>query len=200
MKKKALLSTFTDMYKSAESMDKHFLMIPKNRREEVLNLKSDMQDYNQIKNQCMLVNKRDRQLKGGWRNGVIGIESPEDPDTQIYVERAKLLLNKQLRKTNTEKSRATYIRARNGTSSQISFNNSIPRPATHYVGKRGERSKQRNGRVCVDSVADIAHGWTRKASTNRKRENTYTHLFNSNAPHAQDPSRKLYLLNQDRRG
>lgn len=34
----------------------------------------------------MFVNKRDRLIKCGWRHGILGIENPDDPGTDIYKD------------------------------------------------------------------------------------------------------------------
>ena len=67
-----------------EITSKHFLVAPKERREEVFEMKGKLKQYDQIKQQTMFVNKRARQLSGGWKLGITGVDTIENPASEIY--------------------------------------------------------------------------------------------------------------------
>lgn len=39
------------------------------------------QNWRQTKN---FINRRDRLMKNGWRHGVVGVENPKNPDSDVY--------------------------------------------------------------------------------------------------------------------
>lgn len=34
----------------------------------------------------MFINKRDRVIRNGWRHGILGVENPDDPGTDLYKD------------------------------------------------------------------------------------------------------------------
>ena len=52
-------------------------MFPKQRRDEVFNLKKRLASYSKVKEKCMFLSKRDRQIRNGWRDGILGVSDVE---------------------------------------------------------------------------------------------------------------------------
>ena len=55
----------------------------------------------------MFVNKREKLLKAGWRHGILGVENPSDPGTEIYKD-----LQEQRNYTQDEKDNINRYRYR----------------------------------------------------------------------------------------
>ncbi len=49
-------------------------------------MKEELKRYKDFKDQYNFAGRRDRQLKHGWRHGILGVENPDDPGTEIYKE------------------------------------------------------------------------------------------------------------------
>lgn len=45
-----------------------------------------MRKFKETKEQQMFINKRDRVIRNGWRHGILGVENPDDPGTDIFKE------------------------------------------------------------------------------------------------------------------
>jgi hypothetical protein len=43
-----------------------------------------MKRYIEFKDQYNFAGKRDRQMRNGWRHGVLGVENPDDMGTQVF--------------------------------------------------------------------------------------------------------------------
>lgn len=70
------------------------LAFPAERRHEVEVVKQAMQDYKEKKQERAFINKRNRQIKAGWKDGILGVEQPGDKsyfysDKQVKLERAR---------------------------------------------------------------------------------------------------------------
>ena len=61
----------------------------KQQYKEFMQTKQALKDYNNSKTTKNFLAKRDRIIKNGWRHGVLGVESPENPDSDIYNEAYK---------------------------------------------------------------------------------------------------------------
>jgi hypothetical protein len=74
--KRSIMNEFREMYnstlpvKATETGSKTLLVSPKHRREEVKRLKESINKYVNLKEKCMFVNKRQRQLKIGYRDKI----------------------------------------------------------------------------------------------------------------------------------
>jgi len=58
---------------------------------EVQSVKKAQQEYAESKSQRMFINKRNRQITNGWKDGILGVEQPGDKshfysDKQIQYE------------------------------------------------------------------------------------------------------------------
>ena len=45
----------------------------------------------------MFVNKRNRQLRNGWRHGILGVDTIDDPQTKYYAEKRSKIQAKKAR-------------------------------------------------------------------------------------------------------
>ena len=68
-----------------EQPNKHFLVVPKHRREEVFEMQGKLKQYGLIKAQSMFTNKWARQLNNGWRLGITGIDDIENQTSNLYA-------------------------------------------------------------------------------------------------------------------
>lgn len=50
-----------------------------------------LEEYSKAKQECMFVNKRDRQIKNGWRDGMLGVEHVGDKGSEFYGKRYEAL-------------------------------------------------------------------------------------------------------------
>jgi hypothetical protein len=51
-------------------------------------VKSDKLEFNKLKSFRMLINKQDRLIKNGWRNGILGVDVPGNDASEFYSENA----------------------------------------------------------------------------------------------------------------
>jgi len=65
------------------------LRTSKQQYQDFLRNKSSLDNYNGLKNTKSFINKRDRIMKNGFRHGVVGVENPKDPDSEVYLEMFK---------------------------------------------------------------------------------------------------------------
>jgi hypothetical protein len=52
--------------------------MPKARREEVRRHKEMRREFTQVKKQKMALKRRMKLIQQGWRNGIVGVEGPDD--------------------------------------------------------------------------------------------------------------------------
>jgi len=52
--------------------------MPSQRRAEVAQTKTEMKQYQELKNQRQFIKRRSKLIKSGWRNGIVGIEMPNE--------------------------------------------------------------------------------------------------------------------------
>jgi len=60
---------------------------PKERKKEMEEIKCNMQNYAEFKRAKELAERRRKQVKAGWRNGVVGIDCVMNPETFFFKER-----------------------------------------------------------------------------------------------------------------
>lgn len=58
-------------------VDSGDLRSPKERRQELLEIKTKLEGFNAVKTQHNFFGKRDRIFKGGWRHGIFGVEDAD---------------------------------------------------------------------------------------------------------------------------
>jgi hypothetical protein len=60
------------------------LRSPRERREELMDIKHKLEAYNAIKTQHKFFGKRDRLFKGGWRHGIVGVEDSDSHNKSVF--------------------------------------------------------------------------------------------------------------------
>lgn len=60
------------------------LKSPKELREEVKKVKEQLGEFNNFKQNQILLGQRDRTIKGGWRHGVTGIDNANSNNTSVF--------------------------------------------------------------------------------------------------------------------
>ncbi len=69
------------------SGDKGELKTPKERRQELGEIKVQLDTFNSLKASQKFFGKRDRLFKGGWRHGVFGVEDADQPkDNSVFYK------------------------------------------------------------------------------------------------------------------
>lgn len=59
---------------------------PKQRFEEFKSLRQSLQDHKDFQAQKRFLNQRDRLMKNSWRHGILGVENPDDPKSEVYQQ------------------------------------------------------------------------------------------------------------------
>lgn len=65
------------------------LLSPVQKRAEIRNIKKSLQEFNQFKQNHILLGRRDRTMKGGWRHGVTGVDNADADGTSVFYRDAK---------------------------------------------------------------------------------------------------------------
>lgn len=79
-----------DAQKSLMS-DSGNLRSPKQKRDELLEIKTKLEEFNCIKTQHNFFGKRDRIFKGGWRHGIFGVEdADQSKNNSIFYQEQHL--------------------------------------------------------------------------------------------------------------
>lgn len=68
------------------SSTKGLLKTSKEQYQEFCEARNTLKEYNELKNTKNFLSKRDRIMKNGWRHGVVGVENPLSPDSDIYSD------------------------------------------------------------------------------------------------------------------
>lgn len=77
-----------------------------------------MEAYAEIKKQKSQIKRRAKLIKTGWRNGICGVEMPDnDKSSVLYESNQSAILAYQAR----QERRMDILRQRNGASEQIGF-------------------------------------------------------------------------------
>jgi hypothetical protein len=97
------------------------LKSPKERRQELEEIKQRLSSYNETKQKQMFIGKRERLIKGGWRHGIVGVENAgligdeqqsvffQDQTRQKQMEQeSKDAINKRRQKSNTNLPNNSY--------------------------------------------------------------------------------------------
>ena len=62
------------------------LTSPAERRDEIVVAKSQIRDYQQAKANKAFLKRRGKLIKSGWRNGIVGMESPDDAEGSLLFQ------------------------------------------------------------------------------------------------------------------
>jgi hypothetical protein len=67
--------------------------MPSEHRRAVFDAKNLRKDYSEVKNQKVFLKKRMKLIQSGWRNGVVGVEGPQDQPLDTSETGATLFKN-----------------------------------------------------------------------------------------------------------
>ncbi|CAI2373847.1 unnamed protein product [Moneuplotes crassus] len=155
-----------DMYNNTipfTQNQKNFLMTPKDRRNEVKEMKEKLSQYIDLKQQAMFVNKRNRQLKYGYRDNIRDQIIRPKTTNNFFSNRKIQEDRKGVSTSKNSRRRMRLQMAKNGTNSQIEF----------FCQQKFPKNK-----TGKDKVADIAIGWNKKKEIKGKQpQNTFKNLF-----------------------
>ena len=70
----------------ASEMQTRRLTSPAERRDEIVVAKSQMREYQQAKSNKSFLKRRAKLIKSGWRNGIVGMESPDDAEGSLLFQ------------------------------------------------------------------------------------------------------------------
>ena len=59
---------------------------PEDRRAENRNARTAMEDYAEIKKHKSFIKRRAKLIKTGWRNGICGVEMPDNDSSSVLYE------------------------------------------------------------------------------------------------------------------
>lgn len=84
------------------SSTKGLLKTSKEQYQEFCEARDTLKEYNELKSNKDFLTKRDRIMKNGWRHGVVGVENPLSPDSDIYNDAyyTRTLINKDKNSIN----------------------------------------------------------------------------------------------------
>lgn len=60
------------------------LVQPMERRSEVNSMKSQIKEYQQLKERRSQIKRRAKLIKTGWRNGIVGVEMPNETTESVF--------------------------------------------------------------------------------------------------------------------
>ena len=67
-------------------VDSGEVRVPRERREELKDIKTKLQEFNQLKTQQIFFGKRDRIIKAGWRHGVFGVDDAASNQASVFYK------------------------------------------------------------------------------------------------------------------
>lgn len=82
---------------------------PKQRFEEFDTLRKSLQEREKFKSQKRFLNQRDRLLKNNWKHGILGIENPDSPTSEVYKEINSFRKSQQEFKDKRAKARQSVL-------------------------------------------------------------------------------------------
>lgn len=169
--KKSLLKEFKQMYNSTiptqveDTESKTLLVSPKYRREEVKHLRNNLNKYVSLKEKAMFVNKRNRQLKFGYRDNIRDVIIRPHTSANNFFSSRKNEAKKGEARPKSISYRTKLNREKLGTSAQIEFFSQNP----DFVAQHRK-----------DPWIDIAIGWNRKKiPETRPNKNTFQNILGS---------------------
>ena len=75
--------------------EKTGLMSHFDRRNEIEEIKKNRQNFHEFKDAHSFGSKRDRIVKSGWKNGIVGVDSVMNPNTFFYKDQQKKMVDIQ---------------------------------------------------------------------------------------------------------
>jgi hypothetical protein len=67
-------------------VDSGEVRVPRERRQELNDIKTKLHEFNQLKTQQIFFGKRDRIIKAGWRHGVFGVDDADSNQTSVFYK------------------------------------------------------------------------------------------------------------------
>lgn len=103
-------------------VDSGLLKTPKERREELAEIKQKLETYNSIKTQHKFFGQRDRVFKGGWRHGIMGVEDADAHNSSVfYKEQNEHKMHLTNEKEAINNYRKKHLNIGLATSQQVEF-------------------------------------------------------------------------------
>ena len=96
------------------------LASPLEKRNEIKEVRKNLDEYNAFKQNQMFLGRRERIFKGGWRHGITGIDNSDQNGTSIfYQNQNKLKQFKESEKRYINEKRLENLKIFFGTSTQL---------------------------------------------------------------------------------
>mmetsp|Transcript_6558 Transcript_6558/g.5636 ORF Transcript_6558/g.5636 Transcript_6558/m.5636 type:complete len:175 (+) Transcript_6558:54-578(+) len=143
----------------------NLLRSSKQQYQDLQKEKQKLKEFGDWKNTKNFINKRDRLMKNSWRHGVVGVENPLNPDSEVYND---IHHNKQLIEENKNyinNKRKKNLSKYNNTSSQINFG----------IDPQYSRSDNKG-------VVSMDHQWKSKKNSPERFKSTHDNIFVSHIP------------------
>lgn len=67
--------------------DDGLLKSPAQRKQELEQAKTKVKEFQEFRANYQQVNRRNRMVNSAWRNGIAGVENPEDQNSDFYQAR-----------------------------------------------------------------------------------------------------------------
>ncbi|CDW71374.1 UNKNOWN [Stylonychia lemnae] len=156
------LKSAQDQLTKREEENTSALRSPKQRRDELQQIKQNLEIYSEFKQQQMFVGKRERLLKNGWRHGIVGVENSGtvgDQSQSVFYKEATL------KKLGEQQEREAINRRR-----------------SKNFGISEEHKRSTSLFKSPEKVVDIADTWRCKGKSpmNQGSQNTYERMFKPN--------------------
>ena len=65
------------------------IISPKQRRGEIIKIRQNLDQYQNFKKTHMTLGHRERNIKGGWRHGVTGLENADSENISVMFKEQK---------------------------------------------------------------------------------------------------------------
>ena len=127
---------------------------PVERRNELNEIKTKLEEFNNLKSQQVFFGKRDRIFKGGWRHGVLGVDDADSNTTSVfYKDTHQQKVKEQEEKQIINSRRLQKLKLGTATTEQIEFGSTEQPRRSTTIHKQPE------------PVVDILHVWKTKGRT-----------------------------------
>jgi len=132
------------------------LAVPSERRQEIREVQDERKRHTMAKEELSLYKKRERIIKNGYRNGVLGLDSPDKPDSVYFRDLQQARREEAERKAVILQRRQEDLNKYRSASSDIPFSNPgyespIKKPANARQVSPDWKSKRVSGQRFLDS-------------------------------------------------
>jgi len=101
--------------------ENHSLMMPSERFQEFLQMKAGAKKWQEDRDASFFYKKRIRTLENHYPNGILGIDGPTFPDTQLYAQRREQLLGYGDLKSRQAEARHDHLSYKNEAQDGAAF-------------------------------------------------------------------------------